>query len=320
MTRFLHIVLLLSLLTTTSCAQQDGYPRPVVETTYPCSHDNSEQKTLIYKPTGLNVDERVPLLVTLHTWSGDYQQTAHVEVAEWCIKKKWIFLHPNFRGPNWHPDACGSDAAVSDIRDAVKWAKDTMPVDAERVYLVGTSGGGYMSLLMAGRAPELWSGVSAWVPISDLAQWHADSLRLKNKYHEHMEKSCGGSPGTNAEVDREYRHRSPLTWLTDKIEIPIDINAGINDGHTGSVPVSHSLRAFNLLADPPDRIGEDAIATIDKTAAIPPQLIDETLIDKSYGKKRPLFRRKSGAARVTIFDGGHEIVPNAALTWLNSLD
>jgi len=39
-------------------------------------------------------------------------------------------------------------------------------------------------------------------------------------------------------------------------------------------------------------------------------------VDKTYGAKCVLFRRQSGTARVTIFQGGHEIIPAAALHWL----
>ena len=39
--------------------------------------------------------------------------------------------------------------------------------------------------------------------------------------------------------------------------------------------------------------------------------------DPSYEKKKPLFRRMSAKARVTLFDGGHELVSGAALAWLS---
>ena len=66
----------------------------------------------------------------------------------------------------------------------VDFAKKKTRIDKKRILLVGTSGGGYMSLLMAGRAPNLWAGVSAWVPISDLAAWHSETKKkgLKYKY------------------------------------------------------------------------------------------------------------------------------------------
>ena len=38
--------------------------------------------------------------------------------------------------------------------------------------------------------------------------------------------------------------------------------------------------------------------------------------DPDYGSFRPLFRRSSGNARVTIFQGGHDIATGAALRWL----
>jgi len=38
--------------------------------------------------------------------------------------------------------------------------------------------------------------------------------------------------------------------------------------------------------------------------------------DSSCGENASVFRRTSGSARITIFDGGHEIVYKAALTWI----
>ncbi|MFM7606398.1 MAG: hypothetical protein ACKO8Z_14535, partial [Prosthecobacter sp.] len=40
------------------------------------------------------------------------------------------------------------------------------------------------------------------------------------------------------------------------------------------------------------------------------------LPDASYGLNTPLFRKTSGNTRVTLFEGGHEIVHQAALNWL----
>ena len=38
--------------------------------------------------------------------------------------------------------------------------------------------------------------------------------------------------------------------------------------------------------------------------------------DAGYGANAVLFRRQSGAARITLFDGGHEILHDTALAWL----
>jgi hypothetical protein len=40
--------------------------------------------------------------------------------------------------------------------------------------------------------------------------------------------------------------------------------------------------------------------------------------DPLYASKPVLLRRRSGSARLTVFDGGHDIVHEAGLTWLEA--
>ena len=283
---------------------------------YRSSADSTDQAAMYYAPESKTA---IPLLVGLHTWSADYRQVGgRCPYGPWCMKNKWAFIGPNFRGPNRTPQATGSQLAVDDIISAVQYARKNANIDENRIYLLGASGGGHMTMLMAGRAPKIWAGVSAWVGISDLKAWHAECKKAKRRYATDIEKSCGGPPGKSDAVDLEYKNRSPLTWLekAKQAGVHMDINAGINDGHSGSVPISHSLRAFNAVADPADRISDADIAHMVDKAEIPTHL-RRKLSDRTYGLKIPLMRKTSGSARVTIFKGGHEIVPVAALTWLS---
>lgn len=282
------------------------------ELRYPSSADQSEQPAIFYGP---RYDRPVPLVVALHSWSADYRQTGHRAIAQWCVENGWAYIHPNFRGPNQRPEATGSELVVADIVSAVEYAQAVANIDPEAVFLMGASGGGHASLLMAGRRPELWAGVSAWVPISDLTAWHAESLAAGRKYHKDIVASCGGLPGTSDEVDAEYQARSPLTHLAAAKGLELHIAAGIHDGHTGSVPVSHTLRAFNAVADEEDRLTVAEIEHFTHKAEVPPHLRRE-INDPAYGNKSPLFRRVSGNAQVTIFEGGHEMVPSAVIAWL----
>jgi len=309
-------VLATSLLGSSKCRGEDTrvWPVEVKEIKYVSSADSTQQPALFYAPK--SPEKTVPLLVALHTWSGDYTQKMSIPYAEWCIEKNWAFIHPNFRGANKNKQATGSELAVADIISAVDYAKSNANVDSRRIYLVGASGGGYTALLMAGRAPHIWAGVSAWVPIVDLRAWYFECKKAGRRYADEIAKSCGGTPGTNAVVDLEYEKRSPITYLHKAVNLPLDINAGITDGHTGSVPISHSLRAFNLVAFEMDRICEEDIKYLTEKAQVPPRLRMQ-LTDPAYGKKVPLFRRSSGKARVTIFDGSHEIIYEAAPTWLS---
>ncbi|NBS05205.1 MAG: hypothetical protein EBS64_08445 [Verrucomicrobia bacterium] len=197
--------------------------------------------------------------------------------------------------------------------DAVAYARRDARIDDSRIYLVGGSGGGHMALVMAERAPDLWAGVSAWVPITDLAAWHAESKTRKNNYAKMLEQSCGGPPSPATEA--EYRRRSSLFHLAAAKGVPLDINTGIHDGHTGSVPVSHSLRAFNVLASSDKQISTEDIDFMVREQKIPGALAAETQVDPER-EKATLFRRSSGNARVTVFEGGHESESSSAVLWL----
>jgi len=222
---------------------EDGGPETVMIRS---TVDGSDQPALLYAPQG---DRPAPLLVSLHSWSAHHTAyDSYADALKGCRERGWIFLSPEFRGPNNRPEACASDLAVQDVLDAVDHARKHARVDENRIYVLGGSGGGHMALVMAHRAPELWAAVSAWVPITDVAAWHGFCQEKGYKYAKDVELSLSGPPGDPAR-DAEYRKRSPVFWLERAKGLPVDIQSGIHDGHGGrAVPVDHSLRAFNGLA------------------------------------------------------------------------
>lgn len=266
--------------------------------------------------------ESVPLVVGLHTWSGSWKNVSHYSSAlNYAKKNGWAMVGPNFRGPNKTPPACGGEPAVQDIVDAVEFAKREVKIDARRIYIIGGSGGGHMTLLMAGRHPEIWAGCAAFCPITDVARWHADSLldhpgRGKH-YAKMLEEACGGTP---AERPQEYAARSPLTWLkhAKEAKVPVYIVTGIHDGWKGSVPVGHSFRAFNALANPEDAVSEADIRSIEETQAVPEALAYAGTKDPFYSDKMRIhFRRTSANVRFTLFEGGHGGNYSAGLDFLS---
>lgn len=323
------ILIVLLFISLSSCQQkqqevkQPSWPGEVKTVHITSTMDGSHQPALFWTPCDCppGATEPMPLLVALHSWSFGYEQP-NMDYFTECKKRGWVFIHPHFRGPNWTSDACGSPLAVQDILDAVAFAKSQTNVDPERIYLTGGSGGGYASLLLAGKSPQIWAGVSSWVPISDLAAWHKESSNREEKYKKYaldMEKVCGGEPGVSPEIDEQYKNRSALTYLTNAKGLPVDLNAGIHDGHIGPVPLSHTLRAFNLLAEvngfPDKKLMDVQIKTFVEKEMVPAELLSEKVNDDSY-PKQVLFRRTAGPVRVTIFEGGHDILMGTAIAWL----
>lgn len=279
------------------------------------SLDGAEQPCYVVLPGDRAPARPAPLLVSLHSWSADLEQRKPL-LEEMAAARGWVCIYPNFRGPNDDPLACGSPAAQQDILDAVAWAKKNYQIDARRVYLTGVSGGGHMTMLMAGCHPEVWTAASAWVGISDLASWHA--RHAKDRYGQMMRNVCGGAPGDSQAVDEQYRLRSPLTHLHRAAKVALDISAGVHDGHTGSVPVRHSLDAFNAIAKAAggNQITADEIAQISRPdGRLDKPTPGDQVVDPSFNR-RIYLRRHAGRARVTIFEGGHEGIEAAAVAWL----
>ncbi len=286
----------------------------------PSSLDGAEQPVLWWAPSTARTEPTV-LFVFVHSWSGDYRQN-NDKWQQAAVDRGWIFLHPNFRGINDHLEACGSKLARRDVLDAIDFACATWNVDRTRIYLAGVSGGGHMAMLMAGHHPDRFSAVSAWVGISDLADWHAFHAPdlLPARYAWMIGLSTGGPPGFFPHIDEEYRDRSPLFHIHRATELPLDLNAGILDGHTGSVPVAHSLRAFNRVAEAHGNldavVDESLLMAIWDEGRLRYRPIDADGFDRDYGVNLRL-RRVSGQARVTIFEGGHESFPFPACEWLS---
>jgi len=280
------------------------------------SADGSQQPSYVILPAGFDsADGPVPLIVSLHQWSGDLEnRNRPLEIL--AEERGWIYLFPNFRGPNNNPAACGSELAQQDILDAVDWVKENYSVDSKRVYLTGNSGGGHMTMLMVGRHPKIWAAASAFVGISDLAAWH--QKHVHRRYGMMLEAACGGAPGSSPAVDEQYRKRSPLTYLHRAAEVPLEVAAGVHDGYTGSVPIRHSLEAFNTIAEAAKEtlITDAEIEQISrKNGRLDNPLASDQVDDETFGRAIYL-RRTAGPARVTIFEGGHEGIPTATIAWL----
>ncbi|MEZ6063902.1 MAG: prolyl oligopeptidase family serine peptidase [Planctomycetaceae bacterium] len=283
------------------------------------SLDGMEQPVRYWAPDEANGDSPLPLFVFLHSWSGDYTQ----DNSKWlkqAVARNWIFLHPNFRGVNETPQACGSEFARRDVLDAIDFACEKFRVDRRRIYLAGTSGGGHMAMLMAAYHPDRFSAVSEWVGISDLQRWYHFHVKegQPQRYAQMIVKCLGGPPGTSPEIDASYQERSPLFHLSNAADLPLDFNAGVHDGHTGSVPIDHTLNAYLTVtaAHGTATISSSEIAELLQEETLSRPTPSDEAGDPTYGR-RILLRRQSRNARVTIFEGGHEGLPEPACEWLS---
>lgn len=245
-----------------------------------------------------------PLIVSLHSWSGDWRE--YDPIAEHIADLDFHYVHPDFQGANNHPDACLSETVVQDIDKAIQWAVDNASVDEKNIIITGVSGGGYTALGYRQLTTRSIKQTMAWVPITDLDSWYHESISRNNKYAKDMLACIGG------DYDQALlRSRSPL-YHDESNNGSVSLFAGIHDGHTGAVPISHSISYFNNLATSDAQIGPDtSIRLLNREA---------TEVVGSLGERDIYLDRQSNGVRIVIFEGGHEMLPDVAIDELREAE
>lgn len=264
-----------------------------------------------------------PLIVSLHTWSGGYDQkdpmTADIETRD------LNYIHPHFRGFNNRPESMVSPLVLSDIDDAIAYAVEHGNVDPDEIHIVGVSGGGMATIAAYMELSRPIKSFNAWVPISDLHAWYWESLGRRYNYASHIMAAIGHDGRIDTE---EALRRSPLYKKfpeeARKNSI-LRIYAGIHDGHIGCVPVSHSVNFYNRIVGEM-KYGTDSLEEIYGYAEKDPELVSKDLLlsvlekrvcpesidnDDALLGRHIHLRRSSGPVSLIIFEGEHEQIPGA---------
>ena len=289
----------------------DSWPASVERVFIPSTADSTFQKAYYFKSA---LPEPQPLIVSLHTWSGDYNQRDRL--VEEIINKNWNYIHPDFRGPNTRPEACGSSLVIADLEDAIQYAIDQGGVDTNAIHIIGASGGGYATLLMYRKSRHPIRSFSAWVPISNLEDWYWSSKSRGLKYAGHLEAVTQSDSLTfNA---AEARRRSPIFMNTEHPErhqSQLYLYAGIHDGYKGSVPITQSVHFYNQLVEelggqPADQVSAGQLVhLLAQRIYQPPQTQPPIFL----GDRLIHLRKQFKNLQLTIFEGAHEMVRAVAL-------
>jgi len=252
-----------------------------------------------------------PLIISLHTWSGDYNQED--PLAKEVLLHDWNYIHPDFRGPNNNQKACGSQYVIADIEDAIRYAIKNGIVDTANVHIIGISGGGYATLVAFMKINYPVKSFNAWASISDLGNWYWETKGRNLKYASDVEKVATKDTVFSWE---ELAERSPMQmqYPSEKRKnSTLNMYAGVHDGYSGSVPISHSVLFYNKIASElfPGQT-EKLVPDSTLLSLVVKQLnpyADKTL---TLGSRKIHLSKNSPTLNLTIFEGTHEmLVPQA---------
>jgi hypothetical protein len=254
-----------------------------------------------------------PLLVYLHSWTADYRQID--DMALKAIELDWNYITPNFRGPGWEPQSCGSDLVISDIDDAIDYMIMNANVDKNEVHIYGRSAGGHATMLCFMRLKYPAKSFSSWAGISNFVDWYYETGTRQLPQHKQLMIATGDTLKPNFE---EMKKRSPYFYNIPKnrMNSKLYLYAGIHDGYVGSVTVTQNINFYNKLVK--------KSFPKDKKSIVPDNDIIELLTKRTYLATNPNLNEKINGRlihyqkqkenlKLVVFEGGHEMFVETVL-------
>ena len=261
-----------------------------------------------------------PLVVRLHAWSSDYSKVDGV--AQQCIDNNFNYIHPDFRGPNNRPEACGSPLVVSDIEDAIDFAIRNANVDTTSIHIVGGSGGGHATLLCYMKIRHRVKTFTAWASITNLVDYFYQCAGRREKYGKYMDdlkRITSGLPQNGFEPyfdQAEAVKRSPALMDTPVVlreNSKLFIYAGIHDGCLGGdVPFTHSLKFFNKVVSDLGCTDQEILFSSDEMLRLTDWQTTGDPVHKEHLEVL-LQRWYQDKIQLILFEGGHEMIPDRIL-------
>lgn len=139
----------------------------------------------------------------------------------------------------------------------------------------------------------------AWCPVTDLESFYYHSLCVGDEYSSDI-ISC---------VNNDLSLISARSPIHDKTQVPVnsllEIYAGIHDGCTGPVSITHSVDFFNKIMWymnwGQEVVGDDVIIKL-LTRSMP------AISGYTIGDRNVYLLKEKYPLSLTVFDGGHEIL------------
>ena len=175
------------------------------------SPDGLEIEGLLYLPREIRPGKH-PLLLHIHGGPiAQYNQRWDAPV-QYFVQRGWIVIEPNFRGSTGYGrafrdklnGAWGQEDMLDNI-GAIEYLKGRGLIDPTRVVTWGGSGGGYATMLLLGKWPELFKAGVALVGVTNFVSFPEQTDRIARYLIQDL-------LGHRADNFKLYEERSPVTY------------------------------------------------------------------------------------------------------------
>ncbi len=220
----------------------DGWDLLPIEAGSITADDGTELYSLLMRPRDLDPEKRYPVVLyvyggpnsqlTADRWGGSIHNTyrlfADMGIAVFLVDNRGTWGRGHAFETAVHRRL--GELEVADQLAAARWLKEQPWVDPDRIAVYGGSYGGYMTLLLMLRAPDVFRAGIAYAPVTD---WSLYDTIYTERYMDTPEDNPEG-----------YEASAPLTYA-DNLEGALLLVHGTMDNN---VHLQNSLQLIGKLA------------------------------------------------------------------------
>ncbi len=224
-------------------------------------------------PTGYSPAEPVPLVVAFHSWGGSADEVISSNggqgafYANGVTERGWLLLAPSLyrQGEPWHVAVLDVQHRIVELVDKVR---ARYGVDESRIYLIGISGGGYRSIMMAAKYPGVFAAAVDVKGFTNIRDWYWEDhsglpgVACTGSHRSWLCNDTGAGPPAGVSGGPQYERYSCLYLQTNGLvrnlkHVPVailhntgyDPDPGDPDNKTYSiVPIHHARDLRDALA------------------------------------------------------------------------
>ncbi|GAC1430782.1 MAG: S9 family peptidase [Terriglobales bacterium] len=195
---------------------------------YPSRDGKWTISAFVYVPYNMPRNGQNAAIIYVHGGPSAQSVNSFNRFIQYMANQGYIVVAPNYRGSTGYGkefqqanlfNMGGGD--LQDVLSAAEWIKQTGFVDPKKLVLMGSSYGGYLTMMGVTKAPEVWA---AGVPIVPFVNWFTE-IKNEDPVLQQSDLATMGDPEKNKD---SYQDRSPI-FFVDAIKAPLLLLAGGND-------------------------------------------------------------------------------------------
>ena len=201
------------------------------------AEDNLEIPGMLWLPPDFDSAEKYPVIVRLHGHPGQWNHDFRM-MTQYFVNKGFVAIAPNPRGSvgfgqgfhDLHIADYGG-AEFLDVMGVIPFMESLGYIDMRRKATWGGSGGGYMSMTIATKAPDVFQAQVIRAPVTNWKILVNDRNDAKGRAWTATrtpQRSRADLGGSYQEIPEEYEQRSPVNFV-ESVQVPQLLLHGLRD-------------------------------------------------------------------------------------------